>query len=139
MIGQNGAINRVRAIETPKLRDRLLYALNDDRYFVTASHPFLTEDGWKAIDPAGTYREHQLRDVGRLQVGDRIMMLSGVLAAVGTGSGFAAQESAVEIDTEPFMVERIDGTSADPELTVYNLLLDGNHTYFANDLLVHNR
>ena len=27
----------------------------------------------------------------------------------------------------------------DPFTTVYNLLLDGNHTYFANDYLVHNR
>lgn len=29
--------------------------------------------------------------------------------------------------------------TAAPWTTVYNLLLDGDHTYFANDLLVHNK
>lgn len=139
VVGGQGLINQVYAIETPALRDRLLYAINDDQHFVTGSHPFLIDDGWKAIDPANTYREHNLRNVGRLMVGDRIVMLSGVLAAIGSGATSATTSLSVDIHTEPFPVERIEGISADPDLTVYNLMLDGNHTYFANDLLVHNR
>lgn len=37
------------------------------------------------------------------------------------------------------MLGEIAAVRADPETVVYNLLLDGDHTYFADGYLVHNK
>lgn len=137
VIGAGGAVNRVESIETPQLGGRLLYALNDGYAFVTAEHPFMTDEGWKAVDPAATSRENPALIVGKLQVGDRLHALCGVLAAVGAGVGSGS--SSVEIDVAQIELHGIDQQTADANMVVYNLRLDGNHTYFANDLLVHNK
>jgi hypothetical protein len=132
LLGADGQINRVVAIQRPVLGDRPLYAIDGSGFFVTASHPFLTDDGWKSIDPAATAREHAAMQVGRLQVGDRVRVLSGVLATVG-GS------DRLDIDTTARTVQRIEAVNVDPATVLYNLRLDGNQTYFANELLVHNK
>ena len=36
-------------------------------------------------------------------------------------------------------IRSILGVTASPDTVVYNLLLNGNHTYFANGYLVHNK
>ncbi len=51
VLGDGGRVNRVLGIDRLTLDNRLLYGLNGSQPFVTASHPFMTEDGWKAIDP----------------------------------------------------------------------------------------
>ncbi len=137
VVGAEGAINRVESIETPRLGSRPLYALNGGHFFVTAEHPFMTDDGWKAIDPQATIRENPELVVGKLKVGDRLHALSGVLATVGSSPGFSG--GAAEIDVEMIELQQIDQQVAESDTTVYNLRLDGNHTYFANDLLVHNK
>jgi hypothetical protein len=43
------------------------------------------------------------------------------------------------VRTRSLPLYSISSSIAAPWTTVYNLLLDGNHTYFANDLLVHNK
>jgi hypothetical protein len=136
VFGADGRINHVEAIQTLLLRDRPLYALNDSAYFVTASHPFLTDDGWKSVDPEATAREHVALQVGRLRAGDRLLALSGVLVPIGAGFGGAEP---IEVNVEPVLLERITPVIAPPETRLYNLRLDGNQTYFANDLLVHNK
>jgi Hint-domain len=138
VVGADGQINRVEAIHTPRLGSKPLYALNDDRFFVTAEHPFMTEAGWKAIDPAATARTHPDLKLGRLMVGDRLQVLSGVLVAAGVG-GVSLADEPVAVKVESVLLERIDQITADPATPLYNLRLDGNHTYFANDLLVHNK
>jgi hypothetical protein len=70
-------------------------------------------------------------------VGDRLLVLSGVLAPVGAGGGWTSEP--VETRIEPVPLERIESTRDDPATQLYNLRLDGNHTYFANDMLVHNK
>jgi hypothetical protein len=137
VLGADGHINRVESIETPRLGSKPLYALNGAQFFVTAEHPFMTEDGWKAIDPTATARTHPNLRLGRLMVGDRLLVLSGVLAPVAAGGGWTSEP--VEMRIEPVPLERIESTSDDPATQLYNLRLDGNHTYFANDMLVHNK
>jgi hypothetical protein len=132
VLGADGQINRVVAIERPALGNRPLYAIDDSGFFVTASHPFRTDDGWKSIDPAATAREHAAMQVGQLRVGDRVHVLSGVLATVGG-------RNRLEIDTAPRAIERIEAVAADSTIVLYDLRLDGNQTYFANELLVHNK
>lgn len=135
VLGADGEFNRIVAIEHPALGNRPLFAINDSSFFVTDSHPFLTDHGWKSIDPAATAREHGAMSVGRLRIGDRVQVLSGVLALAGRDRML----NRTDIETTAVVVERIELTEADPAMLLYNLRLDGNQTYFANDLLVHNK
>ena len=137
VLGNAGQVNRVTEVLLPVLGYRPLYALNESNFFVTAGHPFMTEEGWKAIDPAATPAEHAGLHVGRLTVGDRLLTLAAVAEPVGVGGSVIAE--AVDVRIEAVALHSLIGQTADPATQLYNLRLDGNHTYFANDLLVHNK
>ncbi|MDA0701840.1 MAG: Hint domain-containing protein [Proteobacteria bacterium] len=130
VLGRDGAINTVTGIERPRLGGRLLYGFNGGPAFVTAEHPFWTAEGWKAIDPTATARENPRLRVGALAVGDRVAVavISG-LTPVSYAPGRA----------QDIGIEAIASVRADPDTVVYNLLLDGDHTYFADGYLVHNK
>jgi hypothetical protein len=131
VLGSNGQPNLVLAVKRPELGDRLLYALNDDDYFVTAEHPFLTTAGWKSIDPEGAARVHRV-DATHLQVGDHMFAADARPPADVCGNVLTATAlKTVELTS---MRSRPD----DPALTVYDLTVDGDHTYFANGFVVHN-
>jgi hypothetical protein len=66
-----------------------------------------------------------------------LLILTGVLVPVAAGAGALADP--VEVKVEHVLLERIERASEDPATPLYNLRLDGNHTYFANELLVHNK
>lgn len=85
VVGEDGTINLVREIERPLLGGRRLHSLNDGAFFVTAEHSFMTDEGWKSIDPAATASENAGLKVGRLKVGDRLRSLSAVMAPVMAG------------------------------------------------------
>jgi hypothetical protein len=137
VLGNAGQVNRVAEVLLPLLGQRPLYALNGSGSFVTAGHPFLTEEGWKAIDPAATPAEHAGLHVDRLSIGDRLLALTG--AAVPVGGGKASSAEAVDVRIEAIALENLVAQAADPATQLYNLRLDGDHTYFANGLLVHNK
>ena len=124
-------------IEQPLPGHRLLYALNGSTFFVTAEHPFMTDEGWKSIDPTALAAEHSALRVDRLTVGDRLLILAAAAVPVGVGGSISTQAVDVRIDAVP--LHSLVGRSADPATPLYNLRLDGDHTYFANDLLVHNK
>jgi hypothetical protein len=135
VLGRSGRPNRVIAIDQPFLGDRRLYALNGGSPFITAEHPIMTEAGWKAIDPEATAVENPLFVVGRLRVSDVLVGLKG--CAVTAGS--PAMDESVEPVLEPISLVSLEARRADPGTPLYNLLVDGDHTYFANGLLVHNK
>ncbi len=137
VLGSAGRVNRVAEVLRPVLGHRHLYALNESNFFVTAGHPFMTEEGWKAIDPAATPAGLSALRVGRLTVGDRLLTLTA--AAVPVGRGRASSAEAVDVRIEAVALQSLVGQPADPATQLYNLRLDGDHTYFANDLLVHNK
>lgn len=137
VLGNAGLINRVVEIERPPLGQRHLYALNESNFFVTAEHPFMTEQGWKSIDPAALAKKGSTLPVARLTVGDRLLTLAAVAVPVGGGKAISGEVIDVRIDT--VALESLVGQAADPATQLYNLRLNGNHTYFANNLLVHNR
>lgn len=139
VLGDDGRINRVVSNDHHMLGDRPLYGFNGSAPFVTASHPFMTDDGWKAVDPTFTFSEHHLPAVQRLQVGDRLVLLTGVLAHVTLGSPLTSTATPLEIETGSISLESLNGSAAPASTPLFNLRLDGNHTYFANELLVHNK
>jgi hypothetical protein len=132
VLGSNGEPNLVLGVNRPALSTRVLYALNDDDYFVTAEHPFLTTTGWKSIDPARTRSEHPAVVTTQLRVGDRMFAADsrppdGVCGNVLTATAL-----------KTVALARMRSRADDPALTVYSLKVDGDHTYFANGFVVHN-
>jgi hypothetical protein len=136
VLGRDGRVNRVLAVARPVLGDRRLYALNGGTPFVTAGHPFLTDEGWKSIDPAATATEVPGLRVGRLAPGDRLIALQVAVPAL---VGVSAPDDAIEIRQSPILLSGIAGHAADPATALYNLRVDGDHSYVADDLIAHNK
>jgi len=138
VMGVDGQANRVTAIERPRLAGRPLHGFNGGRPFVTAEHPFRTLGGWKSIDPMATRSENARLRVARLAVGDML-----VAAAAPDGATRADGALAASPSTAPALqyvaLRALTAVPADPETVVYNLILDGDHSYFADRFLVHNK
>jgi hypothetical protein len=137
VLGRDGRVNHVLAVHRPLLGDRHLYALNGGPFFVTAGHPIWSAAGWKAVDPAAAAAEVPQLTVGRLALGDQLLALAAV--AVPALAGHRAGDEAMAVEQGPVLLSSLEGRPADPATPLYNLHLDGDHTYFADDLLVHNK
>ena len=79
-----------------------------------------------------------------LRVGDQLIKLKMIETGVQpTSVSFGGTEQArsveVLIETKLSPLEAIVAHDGNPSMIVYNLRLDGNHTYFANSYLVHNK
>jgi hypothetical protein len=117
MVSSASGTSRVAGVERPYLGGRLLYRLNGGRAFVTAEHPFWTRQGWKAIDPGAALEENpRLGPLGPLKVKDRLLR-----------------------DGQWVTLSSIEKVKAAPDTPLYNLILEGDHTYFADGYLVHNK
>jgi hypothetical protein len=110
--------NTVTGFDRPLLGDKeTLYSFNGGEYFVSEDHPFMTTDGWKAINPELAGLKHQLGfNIGKLQEGDTL---------VG--------------DDSNIVLSSIDSKHADKDTQLYNFILTGDHTYYADGYLVHNK
>lgn len=91
-----------------------IYAINGSDYFVSATHPFMTTEGWKSFDPAGTRIESPTLDVSLLQKGDMLIKENG------------RQEI---LESYDYRIEN---------RTVYNFGLNGSRDFYADGYLVHN-
>jgi hypothetical protein len=120
ILGKDGAHNTVLEFLRPTLGETgaTLMAFNGGTPFMASDHPvFVKGQGWKSFDPAMTYRKYSMT-VGQYRVGDVIETLDGV--------GF-----------EIHSIEEYN--DQDPDQIIYNFVLDGNHTYIADNLVVHNK
>ena len=133
VLGRRGRGNRVRGCECTRLGRRRLYGLNGGRPFVTAEHPFLTAEGWKALDPDATRRETERLAVAPLQLGDRLCRGIARQASAGSGRGRLVFLQATTV------LEAIAGMTDEPSTPLFNLLLDGDHSYVADGWIVHNK
>ncbi|WP_323945226.1 Hint domain-containing protein [Aeromonas hydrophila] len=127
---QYGRSNQILAIERVLLGERRLYGLNRLAPFFTAEHPFLTTRGWAAIAPAMTRTENPTLAVLPLFTG---MHLLGWSEHVCAGN-LALAPHPIEL-----LVESLCWLDAPPTTALFNLILDGSHSYVANGLIVHNK
>ena len=111
----------VTQLDPTTLGTRMLYAFNGtENYFVTSEHPFMTSEGWKSISPDATRGESE----------DLYGLLTGVLSV---GDRLVTEYGLVEI-------EAIDSLQRDnPEIPLYNFVVDIVHEYYADGILVHNK
>lgn len=139
VLGLEGRINTVLVVERVPLGWRKLYAFNSGKPFVTEEHPFMTRRGWRSIAPESTHEEIPDLIVEPLEVGDylRLWATRTVSRGFGRGSLTAAVSCAEEL--EEIALTDVQAHSAPAETPLFNLLLNGDHVYFANDYLVHNK
>ncbi len=107
--------NKVLRLHQPKLSGKL-YSINGGRYFVTEEHPFKTTDGWKSINPSKTAEENLNIIVTKLEIGDVLVT-----------------------ENDLIKIKTINSKGASFDTDLYNFALDGDHTYYADGYLVHNK
>jgi hypothetical protein len=120
VIGKDGLVNTVINFIRPVLGDRKLIGFNNSKLFMTSDHPVYTKDGWKSYDPVSTMKKYSAftdDPVGQLMPDDTIETLDG----------------------QGLYIDSIQTADESADLQVYNFELDGNNTYVANDLIVHNK
>ncbi|WP_323971455.1 Hint domain-containing protein [Aeromonas hydrophila] len=127
---QYGHSNRILAIERVPLGERRLYGLNRLAPFFTAEHPLLTTRGWAAIAPAMTRTENPTLAVLPLFTGMHLL---------GWSEHGSAGNLALAPHPAPLLVESLCWLYAPPTTALFNLILDGSHSYVANGLIVHNK
>ena len=114
--------NTVIKLDPTLLADRKLYSFNDnEHYFFTSEHPFMTEEGWKSIKPEKTKERDgvELYDQlkGKLKVGDKLVT-----------------------DNGPIKVTDIKSKEMNnPEMPLYNFNVSNDNSYIADDYVVHNK
>lgn len=110
------SINKVLIPETHESAENI-YGFNGGPKFVTGEHLLMTTKGWRAIDPELVKIESKGKKTAeKLQLGDTLVMEN----------------------KETLVIESIDVQPPGDTMTLYNPSLDGDHTYYANGILVHN-
>jgi len=114
--------NTVIKLDPTLLADRKLYSFNDnEHYFFTSEHPFMTEEGWKSIKPEKTKERDgielykQLK--GELKVGDKLVTDNG------------------SVEVKDIKSKEI----SNPEMPLYNFNVSNDNSYIADDYVVHNK
>lgn len=123
VLGHDGALNTVTGVERVRLSDRLLYGFDGGPLFVTAEHPFMTDESWKSIDPSATVAENGNLRVATLEIGDSLVTIR---RSDWRPVSLGAAEDAIRHQT----LASVRSAAADPGMALYNLLLDGNHAYW---------
>jgi hypothetical protein len=112
--GAHGEPNKVINLKVLSEKDRKIYAFNGGRYFVTGDHPFMTTDGWKAIEAKASQQKYTSLKVGQLKVGHELVTFNGSLR-----------------------LKKIEYKIIKNSV-VYDLQLDGSHLFYSDGFLVHN-
>ncbi len=115
VLWSNWSINTVLWYDRPILWNRHLWSINGSEYFVSDEHPFMTTQWWKSFNPEMTKLEIDL-NTAELKIWDILVTNTG-------------QEE----------IKSIDYINGDCNTPLYNFVLDGDHTYYANNYLVHNK
>lgn len=119
VVGSKGQINNVVKVYTFPVDDRELYSINGSLE-ITDTHPLLTERGWKSFNPEQTLKLHDDIDiVGKIEIGDNLIKYCPLY-------GYS-METVEQVDVRKNLE------------AVYNLDVDGDDTFIANNYVVHNK
>jgi len=114
--------NEVIKLDPTLLGERKLYSFNDnEHYFFTSEHPFMTEEGWKSIKPEKTKERdgielyNQLE--GELKIGDKLVTEKGL------------------IEIKEIKSKEMNN----PKMPLYNFNISNDNSYIADGYVVHNK
>jgi hypothetical protein len=114
--------NEVIKLDPTLLGERKLYSFNDnEHYFFTSEHPFMTEEGWKSIKPEKTKERdgielyNQLK--GELKIGDKLLTEKGL------------------IEIKEIKSKEMNN----PKMPLYNFNVSNDNSYIADGYVVHNK
>ena len=115
----DGESNEVLKLQTVNMitGGRKLGSINGGDYFFTEDHPLKTPDGWKSINTEMSNNKYDFAEICQLAIGDIIIGPNG----------------------DDTIIESIDTKDVPDDTPIYNFELDGDHEYFANGFLVHNK
>ena len=111
----NWTQNTVLWLHKPKLWNKKLWSINWGKNFFTEEHPFMTIEWWKSLNPGLTMKDIDL-EVWLLEVWDVLV------------TEYWYKE-----------VKKLTWKYDQKDTQLYNLILDGDHTYYADGYLVHNK
>jgi hypothetical protein len=125
-----GGPNKVLKLLTFVTDTNSLYGFNNNDPFVTSCHPIKTDKGWAAFDPE-YLKTHWPADWLMLTEDNK-----GPVEQISENSLIGFWRNGIET-YEPLQ----DHVSIEvpKDFTVYNLMLDNDHTFVANDVIVHNK
>ena len=128
VLGKNNKINQVTGLERPIVGSRKTYIINN-KVEATGDHPFWTTEGWKVNDLE--YKLEILKNSNKVYQGENPIN-EDTISQLKVGDILFTKNGQEKIEK---IEVRTDRPFAE---TVYDLNLDGDHTYFANDFSVHN-
>jgi len=127
VIGLNDRINTVKKLMKPIKHFRNLYGINDGKPFTTAEHPFLTPVGWVSI-------KHQFKWSDPDTWANLVEDIAVKCRPMKKGMTLEHHNGKIKVQNI-----KKHNRWRDFFKSVYNLELDGNHTFYANNYLVHNK
>ena len=119
VISKTGKVNKVIKLHHHPMEDRWLFKVNESLE-MTDSHPILTTQGWKSLNPEKTREIHpDLAIAGKLNLGDSVRKYD---------------------NSQQFHVEDVETLVKRKTLIpVFNLDVDGDDTFIVDNFVVHNK
>lgn len=127
VIGLDNRINTVKRLMKPIKHFRNLYGINDGRPFTTAEHPFKTPTGWVSIKNRFKWTDPDT--------------WANIIEDIAVQCKQLKKGMTLDNRSGKVKIEKITKINRLKDFfkPVYNLELDGNHTFYANNYLVHNK
>jgi hypothetical protein len=115
LLGADGIYNEAIKVSIIAIGERKLYSVNGSAAFVTDSHPLMTTDGWKSLNPDLTAKGNGSLKIGKLSIGDAMVTRAGYVR-----------------------VELLELQEENSDFMVVDLKVSGNGTYYVKDPMTEN-
>ncbi|KAJ8313357.1 hypothetical protein KUTeg_009143 [Tegillarca granosa] len=128
IIGMDSVIGTVSSEKVSNFTQGQLvvFGFNNEEPFFTASHPFMTDQGWMALNPFEARKENNWLDVGQLKEGQYVKKIEEFDKTSGS------------IRYQRIKIESIQSKTYPAGTPIYGLhLREGPRSYHANGYLVH--
>jgi hypothetical protein len=123
-------INKVSKLLNFEFPSSTLYGFNGREPFVTACHPIKTDKGWAAFDP------ELLKNSWPSDWKNLVDENNGPVEQINEQSNLGFWENG---SVNYQKIDKILTIDTPPEFKVYNLVVTNDHTFIAEELVVHNK
>lgn len=118
--------NKVVDIATPLLLERKLIGFSGIKPFTAEDHPIMTTEGW------GVFNVERLKNYNEGNIYETIIKEQGYVVEIKEGTKVVGPNGIIEVKDIVEVEKPID-------YQLFNLMLDGDHTYVVENAYVHNK